>query len=118
MTVAMYRQRKLPHQIRSSKYGNRKTVYNGRLYHSKKEAHRAFELDVLVRVGEITSWFPQPVFRISHQGVEICKYIADFKVVYPDGRIEYEDVKGVKTDIYRLKKKLVKAFHSIDIKEL
>lgn len=101
-----------------SKYNNRKTFYSGRTYDSKKEAKRAAELDILVRVGEITSWFPQPVFRITHNGVEICKYIADFKVVYPDGRVEYEDVKGVKTDIYRLKKKLVKAFYSIDIIEL
>lgn len=76
------------------------------------------ELDILIRVGAITRWSAQPEFKIEHKGVKICKYIADFKVQYPDGRIEYEDVKGFKTDIYKLKKKLVLAFYGIEIKEL
>jgi len=32
--------------------------------------------------------------------------------------VEYEDTKGVRTDVYKLKSKLVKAFHGIIIKEL
>ena len=39
-------------------------------------------------------------------------------MTYGDGRIEYVDVKGVKTDIYRIKKKLVEALYSIKIKEV
>lgn len=114
MRKSLNQKQRLP----QSKYGNKKTVYNGRLYDSKKEAGRAQELDILVRVGEVISWSPQPVFRIEHRGVNICKYIADFMVEYADGRIEYEDVKGFRTAIYRLKKKLVKAFYSVDIKEI
>lgn len=105
-------------KFQQSKYSNKKTEYNGIIFDSKKEARRAQELDVLKRVGEITSWSPQPVFKIEHEGVKICVYKADFKVEYPDGRIEYEDIKGFKTPVYNLKKKLVKAFYGIDIKEL
>lgn len=105
-------------QNRRSKYNNQKIDYKGRIYDSKKEAARAQELDILKRVGEIKSWSPQPEFKIEHRGVKICVYRADFKVIYTDGRIEYEDVKGFKTDMYRLKKKLVAAFYGIEIKEL
>jgi hypothetical protein len=103
---------------KTSKYGNAKTVYNGVRYDSKKEANRASELDLLARAGVIKNWEGQVKLPIQHKGVKICTYIADFKVVYPDAIVEYEDVKGFRTAIYRLKKKLVKAFYNIEIKEI
>ena len=36
-------------------------------------------------------------------------YIADFRVEYDDGRIEIEDVKGVETEAFKLKRKLFEA---------
>lgn len=51
-------------------------------------------------------------------GKKICKYIADFRVTYADGRIEVVDVKGVRTGVYRLKKKLVEAQYGIIIIEV
>lgn len=101
-----------------NKYRNVKTVYNGREYHSKKEATRAYELDLLKRAGEITGWSPQPRFRFELHGVKICDYVGDFKVFYKDGREVIEDVKGVLTDVYKIKKKLMKAFYNIDILEI
>jgi hypothetical protein len=44
-------------------------------------------------------------------------YFADFKVTYGDGRVEVVDVKGVKTPLYRFKKKCVEAGYNIIIKE-
>lgn len=102
----------------SNKYGAKRTLYNGRWFSSKREADRAGELDLLVRSGYVRSWEAQPKFPIEHNGVKICSYFADFKVEYPDGHIEIEDVKGFKPAVYKLKKKLVKAFYGIDIKEL
>lgn len=101
-----------------SKYGNTKTVYNGQIFDSKKESLRAIELDFLQRVGVVKKWEPQPKFKFELNGQKICTYVADFKVEYPDGHIEIEDVKGFKTAIYRVKKKMLKAFYGIDIKEL
>lgn len=105
-------------QGKASKYGNRRTEYNGRWFASRKEANRAAELDLLVRAGVVTKWEPQPRFPIQHKGVAVCTYVGDFEVTYPDGRVEVEDVKGFKTDVYKIKKKLVKAHYGIDIKEV
>jgi hypothetical protein len=101
-----------------SKYGNKKTVYNGREYDSGAEAERAQELDLLIRGKVVREWIPQYPLEIKYADVKICTYYADFKVVYENGDLEYEDVKGFRTEIYKLKKKLVKAFYGIDIKEI
>ena len=42
------------------------------------------------------------VFRAIH-------YIADFRITYDDGRIEIEDVKGVETEAFKIKRKLFEA---------
>lgn len=42
------------------------------------------------------------VFRAIH-------YIADFRVIYQDGHIEIEDVKGVETEAFKIKRKLFEA---------
>jgi len=121
MTVKEARQRGLLKQVlnqqsKRSKYGNQRTFYEGRWYSSKKEAKRAGELDLLKRAGVVLDWIPQFKLEIKHNGVKICSYFADFKVFYQNGRVEYEDTKGVETAVFKLKKKMVKAFHGIDIK--
>ena len=42
-----------------NKFYNIQKEYNGRVYHSKKEADYACELDLLQRAGEIKWWIPQ-----------------------------------------------------------
>ena len=104
-----------------SKYGNKKTLYGDRLYDSKKEAHRAIILDVLQKKGIIKSWEPQFVIKAIINDTAVFRYIADFRVTYPDGRIEIEDVKPEftkKLPLYRLKKKCLKALYNIDIVEI
>ena len=101
-----------------SKYKNKRTFYNGRWYDSKKESERAFELDSLKKANVVKEWTPQVRYRFEHNGVLIGTYVLDFKVEYSDGTVEHEDVKGYKTDVYKIKKKLMKAFYDIDIKEL
>lgn len=104
-----------------SKYGNKKTEYNGRLYDSKKEAAYAQELDLLKSaknpLDRVLSWEPQIPFLIEINGKKICKYVLDFRVEYED-RLEHIDVKGVRTDVYKIKKKLVEAIYGIVIKEV
>ena len=85
-----------------SKYGNRRTLYEGVMFDSQKEASRAVELDMLKRAGEVICWTPHVVFPLS-KGVS---YEADFVIVYADLHVEVEDVKGVRTKEYRIKKKL------------
>jgi hypothetical protein len=84
-----------------SKYGNVKT--NG--YDSKHEATRAAELQLLVKVGEVAGVLEQVPFLLPGD----IKYIADFVILHWDGTFAVEDAKGCRTDVYRIKKKLMKA---------
>lgn len=104
-----------------SKYHNKKTIYNGVSFMSKKEAGYARTLDALKHAKDpkerVVVYVTQKPFQIELNGIKICKYICDFEVLYKDGHIEIVDCKGYKTDIYRLKKKLVEAQYGITIKE-
>ena len=110
-----------------SKYGNRKTEVDGILFDSKREAERWCELKLMERAGMITDLFRQfPIKLIPAQKDENGKvieravgYVADF--VYKDaktGKTIYEDVKGVKTKEYLLKRKMCLYFHGIRIREI
>lgn len=120
MSVAQYLATN-PRQDRHSKYGNLKTEYNGYIYMSKKEADYAQELDYNRkerRIGKrVVSFTRQVPFQITINGKKICKYLTDFKVLYADGHEEIIDVKGVRTQMYSLKKKLVEAQYGITIIE-
>lgn len=101
---------------RRNKYGNIKTTVDGTTFHSKKEAERYRVLRQEVEDGVIHSLRLQPSFTIRVNGHLICRYIADFEYVR-DGATVVEDVKGRITDVYRLKKKLVRAVLGIEILE-
>jgi len=111
-----------PKKQSRSKYNNKKTTYNGRLYDSKKEAEYSGLLDVLKnakndsdRVVEIEY---QPPYVCIVNDKKIFTYKADFRVTYADGRVEVIDVKGMKTSVYRIKKKLVEALYGFEIIEV
>lgn len=57
----------------------------------------------------VLDWFGQWPIPLVVNGVLVCKMIADFLVVYADGREEFVEVKGMQTPVYRLKVKLLKA---------
>ncbi len=104
-----------------NKYGSQKTIYAGRIYHSKREAEFAKHLEYLKHAHELKDRVVniqyQVPFVIKVRNVHICKYIADFVVLYGDERQEIIDVKGYRTDIYKLKKKLVEAQYGITVLE-
>ncbi len=112
ITAEEYRQKYLRRE-KKSKYHNRKTEYNGNIYDSKKEANRAWELEQLIKAGEIVGYTRQMAFRLAGGII----YKADFVVYYPDGHYEIEDVKGMRTQVYQLKKKLMKE-KGLEIKEV
>ena len=93
------------------KYRSKKVELDGHVFHSQAEAkHYWHVLKPQAEAGEITNLELQPTFECKIDGRLICKYIADF-VYFKDGKRVVEDVKGVKTDVYRLKKKLVEALY-------
>jgi hypothetical protein len=72
------------------------------------------------RAGAIRDLERQIKYDIVVNGEKICRYIADFryKEVEEDGSTKeiVEDAKGVETADFKLKKKLMKAVHGIEIK--
>jgi hypothetical protein len=94
-----------------NKYHNKVTVRDGHLFDSKKEAQRYTELSLLEKAGIITQLELQKDFELipKQKGERAVKYIADF--YYYDNeknRFVAEDVKGMKTQVYILKRKLFK----------
>lgn len=85
-----------------SKYGAVRTEYDGRVYDSALEATAAAHLDLLMRDGLVLEWEPQPTFDLS-AGIT---YRADFWVRYATGAPRVIDMKGVQTDVFKLKRRL------------
>lgn len=109
--------------MRVNKYRAVKTVVDGIVFHSKREAARYCELKILETAGEIRDLRLQPSFELI-PAVELdgkkqrpVRYLADFYYVNDSG-IVYEDVKGHKTKEYILKRKLVKHVFGVEIREV
>lgn len=104
----------------ANKYGNIKTVTSDGIRHdSRKEANRWCELNLLLRAGVIQDLKRQVKFELlpKQEGERAVYYIADFTYI-ENGKTVVEDVKGMKTKEYRLKKKMMLYFHGIRIKEI
>ena len=101
-----------------NKYRAVKTVVDGIRFDSKAEAQRYRDLSLLCFAGNIASLEWQVSFPLVVGDVTICSYVADFRYTsVPSGEIVVEDVKGVCTPVYRLKKKLVRALYGFEIQE-
>lgn len=103
-------------KIGRSKYGNIPITLSGYRFDSKREGYRWLELRQQEIEGKITKLARQVVFPLIINGQLICKYRADF-VYHRNGLRIIEDSKGVRTDAYRIKAKLMKAILDIEILE-
>ena len=105
------------------KYRNRKTEVDGILFDSRREAARYGQLQLLIKAGKISDLRLQVKFELAPAVVikgrkrPSLKYIADF-AYFEAGRLIVEDVKGVITEGYRIKRHLMKAVHNIDVQEV
>lgn len=103
-----------------SKYHNKKVTVDGLTFDSLKEASRYEELKLLVRAGEIKDLKRQVPIEIvpKTDKFRAVRYIADFTyTLTKNGQPVWEDVKGMKTDLYKLKKKLIYWIYGIEIRE-
>lgn len=103
-----------------NKYKNIKTMTSdGILHDSIKEANRWCELNLLLKANLISDLQRQVKFELipKQDGERAVYYIADF-VYTENGKKVVEDVKGVRTKEYKIKKKLMLYFHGIRIKEI
>lgn len=125
--------------MRRSKYKNRKVVTAAGVFDSEREYLRYLDLRTLERGGAIQNLRRQvkydllpPIYetyerysektgkrlkdgeRVIEHGVS---YVADF-VYEKDGETVVEDTKGVRTEAYIIKRKLMLYFRGIRIKEV
>lgn len=98
---------------RYSKYNAKKSTVDGHTFDSIREAERYRELKLLEKGKEIRNLVLQPRFLLQDEffdknGVKHKKieYVADFLYIDKDGKAIVEDVKGVLTDVYKIKKKM------------
>ena len=107
-----------------SKYHAHKTTVDGITFDSKREAKRYSELKLLERSGAISDLRRQvkyeliPSFDVDGKHYRPTSYVADF--VYIDaetGKEIVEDVKGMRTDVYRIKAKLFAHRYGVSIRE-
>ena len=114
-----------------SKYHSKKTVVDGILFDSKREAQRYQQLKLRERAGIICDLKMQvkyeliPAQYIDGRCVErAVTYISDFEyyvlkdTTIPTGSHIVEDVKGMRTDVYKIKKKLMLYRYGIRITEV
>lgn len=101
---------------RETKYKNKKVEFRGMRFDSIGERDRYIFLLGEQDRGEIFNLNRQVSFPLSVNGQHICRYIADFVYEYTDGEKIVEDYKGIITDVFSLKSKLMKAIHGIDVK--
>ena len=117
-------QRIVQHFGRRPKYGNRKTVVAGLTFDSAWEAEYWGTLRLLEMAGEIQELARQVRIPIWVNGVKVATFIADFTYEErtPQGwSAVVADCKSAHTrtePYYRLKKRLLKAAHHIDIREV
>lgn len=118
------------------KYRNKRVEYEGIVFDSLKEKRRYCQLQILEKNGIISDLRLQVPFELipaiyEDEVVQLktktkikkklvqrsTTYVADF-VYRQDGKMIVEDTKGFRTKEYELKKKMMRAFLGIEIKEI
>lgn len=120
-----------------SKYGNKKVVYKDITFDSKKEMEHYIELEEKLKKGKICNLRRQVPFvliptiyedyvkhlKTKDKIMTRCKhrkatYVADFVYEDAEGKEYVVDTKGIKTEEYKLKKKMMYYLLGIDIIEV
>lgn len=103
---------------RAQKFGNVKVTVADGTFDSQKEYRRWCELKLLERGGAIRNLEHHVPISIDVNGQHICKYEADFTYFENNERV-IEDCKGSTatiTDVFRLKRKLIRALYGVEIR--
>lgn len=106
---------------RGSKFGNIPNRCSAGIMHqSKLEARRCTELHLMQQGGLISDLeaHPQPRLRLDVNGEHICSYLPDFRYITDTGETVLEDTKGIRTEVYKLKARLVKALYGLEVREV
>lgn len=106
-----------------NKYGNKKTTYKGISFDSKKECEYFIYLSRLEALGAISElkrqvrFELQPSFKHNGKTIRSITYVADFTYYDDKGKYHIVDTKGIKTEVYKLKYKMM-LFKGYEIEEV
>jgi hypothetical protein len=121
---------RLKKEKRMSKYKNKKVVIDNITFDSNKEGMRYLELKQKESNGQIkdlrlqVKFELQPSYKIDNKTIRAINYVCDFVYMeningdIPSWKQVIEDVKGYRTDVYKLKKKLFEYKYGIEIEEV
>jgi hypothetical protein len=107
----------------ATKYRNTKTTVAGATFDSRREAARWQELQLLERAGQIRDLRRQVAFELV-PGVKFAgaararpalRYFADFVYTEHDNQV-IEDVKGVETPEFKIKRHLMLALLGLEVR--
>ena len=108
-----------------AKYHNKKVKYDGYTFDSIREKNYYIKLKLLEKSGKIKElelqkeFELQPSFKLNNKTSRKITYRADFTYkTTEDDKLHVVDVKGFRTDVYRLKKKLFEYKYRIEIEEI
>ena len=98
----------------SNKFGARPKTVDGIRFDSTLEAEYYVYLKALEKAGVIAKLelqvkcelYPAQKHPDTGKHIRAITYIADFRVTYPDGSVEYLDTKGYEKPEFKLKAKL------------
>jgi hypothetical protein len=98
----------------TNKYRAQATLVDGIRFASKAEARRYGELCLARQTGLVKYFLRQVPLHLPLA----FKYVVDFVVFWANGDVTYEEVKGCRTQLYRLKKRSVEMYYPIKITEI
>lgn len=120
-----YRQMMNNRLNKKSKYGNKKVMYDGIKFDSAKERNYYLKFKMMQDAGIIKDlelqkrFILQKGYTINGKKRREISYYADFcYVTTKDDKLHVIDIKGYRTDVYKLKKKLFENKYGIEIEEL
>lgn len=110
-------------EYKQNKYKNKKVVYNGIKFDSQKERNYYIKLKLLEDKGKIkdlklqVKYELQPKFKSGNKNIQAISYIADFTYLDEENKLHIIDTKGVRTDVYKIKKKMMQ-YKGLEIEEV
>lgn len=132
-----------PRPAKRSKFGAKSVEVDGLRFDSKREAARYAVLKVRMQAGDIRRLKCQPRYALcpliiehgdvrdintgsnSPRRLPVSEYVADFEYEESDRgyggitwRLVIEDAKGVRTDIYKLKKRWFETQYGMTVREI
>ena len=110
---------------KQSKYKNKKTICDGIEFDSQKEGNYYLKFKAMQDLGLIRDlelqkeYILQDKFVLNGKTRRKITYKADFSYISTeDDKLHVVDVKGFKTDVYKLKKKLFEYKYQTELEEV